>query len=146
MFISVETLPIFFTCVFIFFQPMNFEDAVQELLADQLGSWIGLIDLKTIIGACEEVKSNPTFFFPANTWILKFFLLSCFFPINMQLLDNIYGWLNLLLEFKCDHFSTLKPRYNKPQYSEFCDIVKKTQLPFCGFTKHILFDIVNYSI
>ena len=60
MFISVETLPIFFTCVFIFFQPMNFEDAVQELLADQLGSWIGLIDLKTIIGACEEVKSNPT--------------------------------------------------------------------------------------
>ena len=98
---------------------MNFEDAVQELLADQLGSWIGLIDLKTIIGACEEVKSNPTFFFPANIWILKFFLLSCFFPINMQLLDNIYGWLNLLLEFKCDHFSsTLKPRYNEPQYSE----------------------------
>ena len=64
MFISVETLPIFFTCVFILFQPMNFEDAVQELLADQLGSWIGLIDLKTIIGACEEVKSNPTFFSP----------------------------------------------------------------------------------
>ena len=25
---------------------------------------------------------------------------------------------------------TLKPRYNKPQYSEFRDIVNKTQLPF----------------
>ena len=41
---------------------------------------------------------------------------------------------------------TLKPRYNEPRYSEFHDIVKKTQLPFCGFTKHIIFDIVNYSI
>ena len=92
----------------------------------------------------SQIKSN--LFFPANTWILKFFLLSCFFPINMQLLDNIYGWLNLLLEFKCDHFSTLKPRYNEPQYSEFRELVKKTQLPFCGFTKHISFDIVNYSI
>ena len=39
---------------------MNFEDAVQELLADQLGSWIGLIDLKTIIGARGGVKSNQT--------------------------------------------------------------------------------------
>ena len=26
--------------------------------------------------------------------------------------------------------STLKPRYNEPRYSEFCDIVNKTQLPF----------------
>ena len=42
--------------------------------------------------------------------------------------------------------STLKPWYNKPQYSEFCDIVNKTQLPFWRFTKHITFDIVNYSI
>ena len=25
---------------------------------------------------------------------------------------------------------TLKPRYNEPQYSEFGDIVSKTQLPF----------------
>ena len=41
---------------------------------------------------------------------------------------------------------TLKPRYNKPQYSEFCDIVNKTQLPFLGFTEHITFDIVNYLI
>ena len=41
---------------------------------------------------------------------------------------------------------TLKPWYNEPRYSEFRDIVNKTQLPFWGFTKHITFDIVNYSI
>ena len=41
---------------------------------------------------------------------------------------------------------TLKPRYNKPQYSEFRDIVNKIQLPFSGFTKHITFYTVNYSI
>ena len=40
--------------------------------------------------------------------------------------------------------STLKPWYNEPQYSEFCNIVNKTQLPFWGFTKHMTFDIVNY--
>ena len=34
------------------------------------------------------------------------------------------------------NISTLKPWY----------IVNKTQLPFWGFTKHITFDIVNYSI
>ena len=34
----------------------------------------------------------------------------------------------------------------KPRYSEFCDIVNKTQLPFWGFIKDIIFDIVNYSI
>ena len=32
-------------------------------------------------------------------------------------------------------------QYNIPQYSEFRDIVNKTQLPFWGFTKHIIFDI-----
>ena len=42
--------------------------------------------------------------------------------------------------------NTLKPWYNEPQYSEFRDIVNKIQLPFWGFTKHITFDIVNYSI
>ena len=36
--------------------------------------------------------------------------------------------------------------WNKPRYSESCVIVNKTQLPFCGFTKHITFDIVNYLI
>ena len=41
---------------------------------------------------------------------------------------------------------TLKPRYNEPQCSEFRYIVNKTQLPFEGFTKHITFNIVNYSI
>ena len=41
---------------------------------------------------------------------------------------------------------TLKPRYNEPRNSEFRDIVNKTQLLFCGFTKHITFDIVNYLI
>ena len=35
---------------------------------------------------------------------------------------------------------TLKPRYSEPQYSEFRDIVNKSQLPFLGFTKHITFD------
>ena len=39
--------------------------------------------------------------------------------------------------------NTLKPRYNEPQYSEFCDIVNKTQLPLRGFTKHFTFDIVK---
>ena len=43
-------------------------------------------------------------------------------------------------------FGTLKPGYNEPRYSEFRDIVNKTQLPFSGFTKHITSDIVNYSI
>ena len=42
--------------------------------------------------------------------------------------------------------STLKPRYKEPGNSEFLDIVNKTQLPLWGFTKHITFDIVNYSI
>ena len=42
--------------------------------------------------------------------------------------------------------SALKPWYNKPRYSEFHDIVHKTQLPFDRFTKYITFDIVNYSI
>ena len=43
---------------------------------------------------------------------------------------------------------TLKPRHNESRYSEFCDIVNNTQLPFSGFTKHVIFefDIVNYSI
>ena len=38
--------------------------------------------------------------------------------------------------------STLKPWYKEPQYSEFRDIMNKTQLPFLGFTKHITFDIL----
>ena len=38
---------------------------------------------------------------------------------------------------------TLKTWFNEPQYSEFCDIVNKTQIPFWGFTEHITFDIVN---
>ena len=42
--------------------------------------------------------------------------------------------------------STLKPWYNEPWYSEFHDIVNKTQLSFWGFAKHITFDIVKYSI
>ena len=41
---------------------------------------------------------------------------------------------------------TLKPWYNEPRYSEFYDKRNKTQLPFWGFTKHIIFDKVNYSI
>ena len=41
---------------------------------------------------------------------------------------------------------TLKPRYNKLWYSEFCNIVNKIQLPFWQFTNHITFDIVIYSI
>ena len=41
---------------------------------------------------------------------------------------------------------TLKPWYNEPWYSEFCVIENKTELPFWGFTKHIIFDKVNYSI
>ena len=44
------------------------------------------------------------------------------------------------------HSSTLKPQYNEPWYSEFCNIVNKPQLPFWGFTKPITFDIVNYSM
>ena len=44
------------------------------------------------------------------------------------------------------YISTLKPRYNEPQYSEFRNIVNKTQLLFGGFTKYITFVIVNYSI
>ena len=45
-------------------------------------------------------------------------------------------------EFVC----TLKPWYNEPEYSEFLNLVNKTQFLFWGFTKHITFDIVNYSI
>ena len=44
------------------------------------------------------------------------------------------------------HCSTFKPQYSEPWYSEFHDIVNKTQLPFWGFTRHITFDIVNLSI
>ena len=44
------------------------------------------------------------------------------------------------------YINTLKPWYTEPWYSDFHDIVNKTQLPFWGFTKHITFDIVNYSI
>ena len=42
--------------------------------------------------------------FPANIWIFKLFFLMVF-TIKM-LLVNIYGLLNLL-EFQCDHFSSL---------------------------------------
>ena len=39
-----------------------------------------------------------------------------------------------LIKFINNNFSfilrTLKPRYNEPQYSEFRDVVNKTQLPF----------------
>ena len=44
--------------------------------------------------------------------------------------------------------STLKPWYNKPQYSESCDIVNWTQLPFWGFTRqllHLIWWIIRYS-
>ena len=41
--------------------------------------------------------------FPANIWIVKFFILIVF-AIKL-LLDKPYGLLNLL-EFKCDHFSS----------------------------------------
>ena len=48
--------------------------------------------------------------------------------------------------FTSSFHNTLKSRNREPQYSEFCKIVNKTQFPFWGFTKHITFDIVNYSI
>ena len=38
------------------------------------------------------------------------------------------------------------PQYNEPWNSEFRNVVNSTQLPFWGFTMHITFDIVNYSI
>ena len=53
---------------------------------------------------------------------------------------------NIVRVLVLNNVSTLKPRYNEPRYSEFCNIVNKTQLPFWGFTKYITFDIVNYSI
>ena len=37
--------------------------------------------------------------------------------------DNRLNYFNSGLEYEKCH--TLKPRYNKPQYSEFCDIVNK---------------------
>ena len=43
------------------------------------------------------------------------------------------------------YIGTLKPRYNEPWYSDICNIVNKIQLSFWGFTKHITFDLVNYS-
>ena len=56
-------------------------------------------------------------------------------------------WMNIILDLSTiPEVSTLKPRYNEPQYSEFRDIVNKTQLPFLRFTKHITFDIDNYSV
>ena len=42
---------------------------------------------------------------------------------------------------------TLKPWYNEPRYSEFCDIVNKNKLLFWWFTKYSeLFDIVNKKV
>ena len=38
---------------------MNFEDAIQELLADQLGNWTDLIDLKIIIQLLEMMFETP---------------------------------------------------------------------------------------
>ena len=69
-----------------------------------------------------------------NSWkkIYKF--------ICLEFFHNFSGCMPILL---C---GTLKPGYNAPRYSEFRDIVNKTQLPFWGFTKHITFDIVNHSI
>ena len=55
------------------------------------------------------------------------------------------SWIDVSLEF-LGSSSTLKPRNNEPWYSEFRDIVNKTQLLFWGCTKHITFDIVNYPI
>ena len=55
------------------------------------------------------------------------------------------SWIDVSLEF-LGSSSTLKPQNNEPWYSEFRDIVNKTQLLFWGCTKHITFDIVNYPI
>ena len=52
----------------------------------------------------DSVLRNETKLFPANIWIFKFFFLIVF-AIKM-LLDKSYGLLNLL-EFKCDHLSSL---------------------------------------
>ena len=46
----------------------------------------------------------------------------------------------------CSYFGFWQHNTLTPRYSEFCNIVNYTQLPFWGFTKHFIFDIVNYSI
>ena len=39
------------------------------------------------------------------------------------------GVISALFTLGGKNLSTPKPRYNKPQYSEFCNIANKTQLP-----------------
>ena len=75
------------------------------------------------------------------------------FMAYMQWRENFVGknipsifWNTKRDQTKHERKSTLKPWYNEPRYSEFCDIVNKIQLLFLGFTKHITSDIVNYLI
>ena len=69
-------------------------------------------------------------------------------PLSLTISDKLnLGENEIALIDSVQLSNTLKPRYNEPcWYSEFCDIVNKTQILFRGFTKHITFDIVNYLI
>ena len=50
-------------------------------------------------------------------------------PVNPK--THIFGYFFIEKEKRiCVQIRTLKPRYNKPGYSEFHDIVNKTQLQF----------------
>ena len=91
-----------------------------------------------------------TFWVRSNTTAYSLFLLlycSCWWKI--QTINFPSRLEESLINAFCNSTqlgSTLKPRYNEPRYSEFHDIVNKTQLPIWGFTKHITYDKMNYSI
>ena len=71
-------------------------------------------------------KNDETIFFSSSKMISQQNL-----TIYIENLINFFCWKDCVA---C--YSSLKPLYNEPQYSEFHDLVNKTQLPFWGFTKH----------
>ena len=65
-------------------------------------------------------------------------------PLSLTISDKLnLGENEIALIDSVQLSNTPKPQYNEPWYSEFHNIVNKTQLPFWGFTRHITFDIVN---
>ena len=88
-----------------------------------------------------------------SKWSFQWFKMVCYWFHSLKLHCHVrisnklnLGENEIALIDSVQLSNTLKPRYNEPWYSEFCDIVNKTQLPFWGFTRHNTFDVVNHLL
>ena len=83
-----------------------------------------------------------------NIYLMVFFNTFFCFTCYLQIFLNSNWKKKNTTNYLPKYIHTIKPRYKETRYSEFCDIVNKTQLAFWGFLKHStfnseLFDIVN---